>query len=299
MRTYPAEARFQGGGGFRQLGTTGSGSQEREKGRRDGMQKRAFPGKRERRFSRRLMVWSERLALGSVLLFLLGVGGVVWAGGGARLLGAGFALAGLVGLGLHFRLLWQTRDTRLRLQRAAVRRAELQASRRERAGRERVRRQTEQETRAHAAERLEQARRAQKDSAARAVQDQADKRSERARRAEQEALRLASLSDAELYPELAALLTRRGYRSEPADDEYPGDFLLRSEAGLEVLRCVPAGKKAGGVDVEAVEAWRVQAGAERACLVATAGFLPSAIERLANLPLTLVEPHLLAHWQQE
>jgi hypothetical protein len=27
--------------------------------------------------------------------------------------------------------------------------------------------------------------------------------------------------------------------------------------------------------------------------------LPSAIERLAQLPLTLVEPYLLAHWHQE
>lgn len=263
------------------------------------MRKRAFSGKQERRLSRRLMVWSERLALGSVLLFLLGVGGVVWASGGARLLGAGFALAGLCGLGLHGRMLWQTREARLRLQRAAARRVELQVSRRERAERDRLRRQTEQETRIHAAERLEQARRAQKQAAAQAVQDDADRRSDRARRVEQEALRMAALSDTELYRETVALLTRRGYRPEPADVEYPGDFLLRSDAGLELLRCVPTGKKAGGADVEALEAWRVQAGANRAYLVATAGFLPSAIARLADLPLTLVEPHLLAHWQQE
>ncbi|MCW3095975.1 MAG: hypothetical protein JWL77_1593 [Chthonomonadaceae bacterium] len=263
------------------------------------MQKRAVSAKRERRLSRRLMVWSERIALGSVLLFLLGLGGVVWAQGGARLLGAGFALAGLVGLGLHLRLLWRTREARLRLQRAAARRAELQASRRERADRERLRRQAEQETRAYAAERLEQARRAQKQVAAQALQEEMDRRNERTRRGEGEALRIAALSDAELHREVAGLLTQRGYRAEPADSEYPGDFLLHSEAGFEVLRCVPAGKKAGGVDVEALEAWRTQAGAERAYLVATAGFLPSAIERLAQLPLTLVEPHLLAHWRQE
>src|SRR5450432_244898 len=126
------------------------------------MPKRTFSRKRERQLSRRLRAWSERLALGAVLLFLLGIGGVVWAEGGARLLGAGFALAGLVGLGLHLRLLWQTRVARLRVQRAAERRTELQASRRERAERERLRRQAEQATRAHAAERLEEARRAQK-----------------------------------------------------------------------------------------------------------------------------------------
>jgi hypothetical protein len=263
------------------------------------MQKRAVSAKRERRLSRRLMVWSERIALGSVLLFLLGLGGVVWAEGGARLLGAGFALAGLVGLGLHLRLLWRTREARLRLQRAAARRAELQANRRERADRVRLRRQAEQETRAHAAERLEQARRTQKQAAAQALQAEMDRRNERARRVEGEALRIAALSDAELHREVSGLLTQRGYRVEPADSEYPGDFLLHSEAGFEVLRCVPAGKNAGGVDVEALEAWRAQAGAERAYLVSTAGFLPSAIERLATLPLTLVEPHLLAHWRQE
>ena len=263
------------------------------------MQKWAFSNKRERRLSRRLKIWSERMALGSVMLVLLGAGGIVWAEGGARLLGAGFALAGLGGLGLHLRLLWQTREARLRLQRAAERRAELQVSRRERAERERLRRQTEQETRAHAAERLDQARRAQKQAAAQSLEEQTARRNAREYRVESAALRFAALSDTELWQEVAALLTRRGYHTELADSEYPGDFLLRSEAGFEVLRCVPAGKKAGGVDVEAVETWRLQAEAERAYLVATAGFLPSAVARLANLPLTLVEPHLLAHWQQE
>jgi len=263
------------------------------------MRKRAFSPKRERRLSRRLRVWSERLALGSIALFLLGVGGVVWASGGARLLGAGFALAGLCGLGLHLRLLWQTREARLRLQRAAERRLELQAGRRERAERERLRRQAEQETRAHAAERLEQARRAQKQASAQLLQEQTDVRTERARRVEREALRIATLSDAELHQEIDRLLTQRGSHPEPADSEYPGDFLLLSEAGFEVLRCIPVGKKAGATDVEALEDWRLQAGAKRAYLVATAGFLPSAIERLARLPLTLVEAHLLAHWHQE
>lgn len=263
------------------------------------MQKRAFSHKRERRLFRRLRVWSERLALGSVALFLLGLGGVVWAEGGARLLGAGFALAGLFGLGVHLRLLRQTREARLRLQRASARRLELQASRRERVEWERLRRQAEQETRAYAAERLEQARRAQKQAATQLLQEQADRRTERARHIEREALRMAALSDAELHQEIAVLFTRRGSHPKHADSEYPGDFLLRSEAGFEVLRCVPAGKKAGGTDVEALEAWRVQAKAERAYLVATAGFLPSAIERLARLPLTLVEPHLLAHWQEQ
>ena len=263
------------------------------------MQKRAFSQKRERRLSRRLRVWSERLALGSIALFLLGVGGIVWAEGGARLLGAGFALAGLCGLGLHLRLLWQTREDRLRLQRAAARRLELQSNRRERAERERLRRQVEQETRAHAAERLEQARRTQKQVTAQLHKEQADQRTERARRMESQALRMVSLSDPELHQEIVALFIRRGFHPEPADSEYPGDFLLRSEAGFEVLRCVPTGKKAGATDVEALESWRVQAKAERAYLVATAGFHPSAIERLSRLPLTLIESHLLAHWQEQ
>ena len=263
------------------------------------MRKRTFSGNRERRLSRRLRVWSERLALGSVLLFLLGAGGVIWADGGAKLLGALFALAGLSGLGLHGRTLWQTRDARLRLQRAAERRAELQATRRERADRERLRRQAGQETRAHAAERLEQARRDRKEIAVRAHREEADRRSDRERRIERDALRIAALSDTELHREIAGLFTRRGYRAQAADDEYPGDFLLQSEGGLALLRCVPTGKKAAGIDVDALEAWRVQAKAERAYLVATAGFLPSAIDRLADRPLTLVEPHLIAHWHQE
>ena len=263
------------------------------------MQKRVRSGNRARRFSRRLMVWSERLALGSALLFLLGVGGVVWAAGGARVLGGAFALAGLLGIGLHVRTLWQTREARFRLQRAAERRTELQAARRERAGKERLRRQTEQEIRARAAERLEEARSAQKQATARTTREQTAERIARERRVESEALRLAALSDAELYREMATLLARRGCHPQQADREYPGDFLLQSDEGVELLRCVPAGKKAAASDVDALESWRVQAGADRAYLVATAGFLPSAVERLAALPLTLVEPHLLAHWQEQ
>jgi hypothetical protein len=263
------------------------------------MRKRAFFGKRDRRLTRRLLVWSERLALGSVLLCLLGIGGVVWAEGGARLLGAAFAFAGFVGLGLHFRTLWRTREGRLRLQRAAERRVELQATRRERAERERLRRQAEQETRAHAAERLEEARRTQKQIVVQAHLRQTQQTLERGRRLDVAALRFAALSDSELHAEIQTLLMRRGSRPEPADSDYSGDFLLHADEGLEVLRCVPAGKKAGGGDVEALEAWRVQAGAQRAYLVATAGFLLSAVERLAAKPLTLVEPHLLAQWREQ
>lgn len=267
--------------------------------RRDGIRKREVAGRRKRRLSQRLVAWAQRLAVGSLLLFLLGIGGLFWASGEARWLSLAFALVGLVGITLQVRVLLRAQAARVQLQRAAERRLALQANRRERADRERLRRQAEQETRLYAAERLEQARRARKEEATRLAQKQAEQRNARSRYVEREATRMASLSDVELHAEVASLMAERGYRPEPADSEYAGDLLLRGEGGLEVLRCVPIEKKAGGSDVEELEAWRRQAEAARGYLIATAGFLPSAVEHLAGKPLTLVEPHLLAHWSQE
>ncbi len=261
------------------------------------MAKGVFARNRSRRFARRLARWAERLALGSLLLFLLGVGGMIWATGGARVLGGAFALAGLVGVVLHARSLWEAQAARLRLQRAAERRSRLQTARRERTEEERLRRTAEQEARARAAERLEQARLTQKQAAAQTAREQAAQRTDLHRRIEAEAVRLAALTDPELYAEISAIFVRRGGLLQAVNADYPGDFTLQTAEETALVRCLPAGRKGTGTDVEALEAWREQARIPRAYLLATAGFLPSAVTRLANLPLTLIEPHLLAHWK--
>lgn len=261
------------------------------------MPKGTFAGKRSRRLSRQLSRWAERIALGSLLLFLLGLGGMMWAQGGARGLGAAFAAVGLIGIGLHARSLWQARNDRQRMLQATVRRAGLQAARRERAGQVRLRRTAEADTRARSAERLDQARSAQKQAAAQSAREVNALRVERERRVEAEAFRLYGLTDNELHTELVSLFALQDCSLRAADSEYPGDFLLESSAGNGIVRCLPAFRKGSGADVEALEAWREHSDVPRAFLVAASGFLPSAVASLASLPITLVEPHLLAHWK--
>ena len=114
-----------------------------------------------------------------------------------------------------------------------------------------------------------------------------------------EVARLKSLSDAQLAAEVAALFAGRGERPEAADPETVGDLLLKAADGTldAVARCVPTARTAARMDVQAVEAWRQAAGARHGFLIALTGFSPSAARSVRDLPITLVDAHLLAHWK--
>jgi len=195
---------------------------------------------------------------------------------------------------------WRRRREAEAAEQAAGERRALQAARRERDRQETVRRQTERAARAGAAKRQAAARAAQRHAERLRAQEEAAQRAKREQALATEAQRLRSLSAAQLRTEVAAAFTRRGFRPESPGPDAACDLLLTPADGdgIEIARCVPAGQTAGVADVKALEAWRQEAGARHAYLIALSGFSPAAVRQARGLPLTLVEAHLLAHWQQ-
>lgn len=145
-----------------------------------------------------------------------------------------------------------------------------------------------QEERRAAQRRVEQERAAQ-ESVRRAAQDD---------EIEAETTRLLALTDAQLLSEAYSLFALQGLTPQPAAADAECDLrLITSASRLEAARCVPVARQATGVDVDAVESWRQEIGAQRAYLIALHGFTPEALRRAKNVPITLVEAHLLAHWK--
>ncbi len=249
-------------------------------------------------------LWNERalpdVRIAQVCVVALTLGLAASLGGNAGWRDLGSVLGCLGGGGLAW-WLWQAgRAWRAAqaTQAARARRAALRAARRQRDQQERVRRQAQRTAHANATARLAEKRAAQHHAEQRAAHAEATRRAERESEIAAEVARLHALTDAQLAAEVAALLTRRGLRPQPQLAEAECDLtLLTPEGRLEVARCVPVGRVAGKVDVQALEAWRQAAGADHAYLIALAGFAPTAVERVRDLPITLVEAHLLAHWQ--
>jgi hypothetical protein len=180
-----------------------------------------------------------------------------------------------------------------------ARRAVLQAARRERDAQERARRQAQRAARMREAERRAQERAARQQMERRQARQEAEERAAQERRILADVAHLNSLSDSQLAAEVAALFAGRGQSPQTADPETAGDLLLKMPDGTldAVARCVPAGHVASRVDVQALEAWRQAAGATRGYLIALTGFSPSAVRSVRDLPITLVDAHLLAHWK--
>ena len=191
---------------------------------------------------------------------------------------------------------WQAERARQRMEaeKAALRRA-----RRERVLRERERRQTERAAKAETAKRLAETRARQHQATAQMTQEAALQRAGQERLVLAETERLLGLTDAELWTEVFELFLRRSQRPEVPAPEADCDLLLMSQNGKsrEVSRCVPVGRQAGAMDMQALEAWRQDAEATHAYLFAPTGFTPGAIRLSQSLPITLVEAHLLAHWK--
>jgi hypothetical protein len=195
---------------------------------------------------------------------------------------------------------WRRRREAEAAEQAAGERRALQAARRERDRQETARRQAERASRAEAAKRQAEARAAQRNTERLREQEEAARRAKQEQALAAEAQRLRSLSAAQLLAEVSAAFSRRGFRPESPGPDAACDLRLRpmDGGGIEVARCVPAGQSAGVADVKALESWRQEIGARHAYLIALSGFSPAAVRQVRGLPLTLVEAHLLAHWQQ-
>ncbi|HZO92072.1 MAG TPA: restriction endonuclease [Chthonomonadaceae bacterium] len=232
-------------------------------------------------------------------VFMLGLAARLGGSAVGRGLGWAAMSLGIVGLAGWLWKAWRFWQEQQAVEAARARRAALRASRRERDARERARRQARRAAKAAAVARLAEARAQQQSAAQQQARQEAARRAAWETAIEAEVARLQTLSDDELAAEVEALFARRGLRPVRADTEAPGDWQLVAETGetVAVARCVPVRRVAGAVDVRELEAWRQAAGAQCAYLIALAGFTPAAVERVRDLPMKLVEAHLLAHWR--
>lgn len=241
-----------------------------------------------------------RFALACAALLVLGL--ALGLGGDAGWQEVGWAGMALGGSGLAGWLwrVWKVWQDAQAQQEARKRRAALRAARRERAIQERARRRTQRAAKAQAAKRQAEARSHQQQAQRLRAAQEAARRSRQEQEIAAEVARLRALPDAGLVEELAATFAQRGLRAQPSDPEAPFDLCLRDATGalVAVARCVPSERVAGVVDVRAVEAWRQDAGAQLAYLVARAGFAPAAVALVRDMPITLVEAYLLAHWRR-
>jgi len=213
-------------------------------------------------------------------------------------LAAGLLLlsAGAAGLAREARRAWLAAQEERKRQQQEVERNELEAARRERAERQRrerrTRRQTDQRQRAQQSEIL----RTQRHQALAAQQEQARMRAARHERMEAAAARWLALHRDEIPAEIETLFSRRGFASHRVGGESLLDLLLEEPSGRQtVARCLA--HCATVSDVQALDAWRRDAERSHAYLIALAGFSPQAVRFARNLPITLVESHLLATWE--
>lgn len=241
-----------------------------------------------------------RTALLYAGVLTLGAAGLLGNDANGRSAGLLFAAVGAGGL-IWWCGQWMEWDRAKRAEETeARRRAELQATRREREAQERAQRAAERETQALAVAKLRDRREAERRAETERTGIETLLRLERDQKSEAEAERLRSLNDAQFAAEIAAIFTARGYRVERASQVASAEFLLshpetRSRA---VARCLPVNREATVGDGNALEAWRMEAGVEKAYLISARGFVPELVRLTRDRPLILVEPFLLAAWKE-
>ena len=80
------------------------------------------------------------------------------------------------------------------------------------------------------------------------------------------------------------------------DDVLDMTFVRVEDGSLCVARVLPHDRTGVVADVEILEQRRQQTGAQQAYLVGRDGFSAQAVRLAPRLPLTLIEPNLLAQW---
>ena len=208
------------------------------------------------------------------------------AGGVAACVGA----VGLLSEGAAY--LKELQTVRLAEQKEAHRQAK-KAVRREREADNRTRRNAERQTQAHA-EKLR--REAEAETAAlrqRIIEAETQSRYARELALKIQADLLFMLEPEEFVEAVCAAFA--GENGTIAVGTRAGEYLCRRANGtVEALFLVMEKREANQTDVEALEAFRRDVNAEHGSLVSRSGFSADSVRRVAEFPITLTDPYLIA-----
>jgi hypothetical protein len=205
---------------------------------------------------------------------------------------------GSAGLVWEARLVWLAAQQERGRRRHQAAREALATERRERTQRQRHQRQERRHVEERARAGQSAALRAQRAQANVAQQQQDERRARRQELREAAAERWLVMPADRLPTEVETLFVQRGFTPLRADGDSLCDLLLEEPTGRQTLaRCLD--HSAGTTDVQALDAWRRNAERSHAYLIALAGFSPQAVRLARSLPITLVEAHLLAAWQEK
>jgi flagellar biosynthesis GTPase FlhF len=215
-------------------------------------------------------------------------------------LSAGVLLLCIGGIGLarEARMVWLAAQAERTQRLRQEARSALEAARRERAQRQRLERQQRRHTRERAQAAQVAAQRSQQEQRVAAQQRQEQGRAARQLRMEAAAERWLAMSPDRLPEAIERLFAQRGFNTERLPGDALCDLLLEEPDGRQTLaRCLGRGGTAA--DVQDLDAWRRLAERSHAYLIALDGFTPQAVRLIRNLPITLVEAHLLATWEEK
>ncbi len=248
--------------------------------------------------------FDPRRALRFALLFVTGLIFALGRDPNTHALGALLTAAGAGGLGWQAWQAERARRARQERERVRLERAQLQAARRDRDARHGQEKRTRRDATTRARLRQAERRAAERETEWQRQARQREQQAARETHLQNEARRLGSLAGADLIAEASAIFARRGFRVRPAVSPEAEAQIVQSDLWLtapngetDLARCAPGDRPATQTDVRDLEAFRRAANARHAYLVALAGFTPEAIQQAQESPLTLVEAHLLAHWQ--
>jgi len=214
--------------------------------------------------------------------------------------GALLLLTGGLGLGWEARRAWLNDRIRRAHTAARERRAAISAARRAREQLARHQRSLRRRTDEGARERHAVIARAEHFRNLGARRQEILRRSMREQELSGAARRWHALDAGAFAAELESVFSRRGLMPMRGDTGDLRDVILTTAAGARsVARHMPPGLQARARDVQELDDIRRRVGAETAYLVALAGFTSAAVRLSRTLPLTLVEAHLLAAWQQQ
>ena len=225
-------------------------------------------------------------------------------------------LLGCAGIGWEARRVWLVEQTRRSQVAAQAAREALGAARRVRTQQQREGRRERRRIEANARARQASALRAEREQALAAREQEAITRALKRHHMDQAATRWLTLDADALPAALETLFARRGLslvleraslhlpqvsaaESERFKVEGARDLLLTAASGARsVARCLLPNHLAQAVEVQELDLWRREVGAERSYLIALGGFSPAAVRLARSLPVTLVEAHLLAAWEE-
>ncbi len=182
-------------------------------------------------------------------------------------------------------------------------RTELKTARVERRTEQNTQRQRDKETLRRASDERAHVQRTERNAQNERDACERDTRSARFAAVSAESARLQDLPPTAWTTALTDILALRGLRLQteiapdvPSNAIHDMQFVRMDDGSLCVARSLPSDRAGNVADVEALEQWRREAGAQQAYLIGRSGFSAQAVRLAPRLPLILVEPNLLAQW---